>query len=143
MQNDIGIIFNTEVELHLPTSGHYCIEIFQMNNILCQEKFYLEKNLSKKQKEKQILNTYKQFGHSSSSSVSNTGALNSEISKKLSMLYQNVMFVLNMENHHPVSLLVMPKQLPLTEQSLWICTNCSQIFGSCILLTSFQALVMQ
>ena len=28
MQNDIAIIFNTESEILLPTSGHYCIEIF-------------------------------------------------------------------------------------------------------------------
>ena len=55
------------------------------NKDTLQEKFFLEENLSKKQKEKQILKIHKQFGHSSSSSVKkiihNAGALHSELSK--------------------------------------------------------------
>ena len=28
IQNDKAIIFDTEVDLHLSTSGHYCVEIY-------------------------------------------------------------------------------------------------------------------
>ena len=79
MQNNKAIIFDTEVDLHLSTSGHYCVEIYpnasiytNKNKETVQEIFFLEETLSKKQKEKQILKIHKQFRHSSSSSVDNT-----------------------------------------------------------------------
>ena len=92
MQNNKAIIFDTEANLHLSTSGHYCVEIYpnasiytNKNKDTVREIFFLEETLSKKQKEKQILKIHTQLGHSSSSSVKkikhNAGALNSKLSK--------------------------------------------------------------
>ena len=84
------------------------------NKDTVQEIFFLEENLSQKQKEKQILKIHKQFGHSSSPSVkkiiNNAGALHSELSKLLTMLNQNKIIELSIENHHPIQLLVMQKR---------------------------------
>ena len=93
MQNDKAIIFDTEANLHLSTSGHYCVEIYpnasiytNKNKDTVREIFFLEETLSKKQKEKQILKIHTQLGHSSSSSSvkkikHNAAALNSKLSK--------------------------------------------------------------
>ena len=62
MQDDKVKIFNVDVQLHLSTSGHYCMEIlpekydnFDQYNDNFQKVFYLENSLSIKEKEKQVL----------------------------------------------------------------------------------------
>ena len=66
MQNDKAIIFDTEVDLNLPTSQHYYVETYPNVSIYTNkykdtihEIFFLEETLSKKQKEKQILMIHK------------------------------------------------------------------------------------
>ena len=61
MQNNEAIIFDTEVDFHLSTNGHYCVEIYpnasiytNKNQDTVQKIFFLEETLSKKH----IFNSY-------------------------------------------------------------------------------------
>ena len=49
MQNDRAITFDTEVDLHISTSGHYCVEIYPNASI------YTNKNKDKLSRNENII----------------------------------------------------------------------------------------
>ena len=53
--------------------------------------------------------------------------------KLLTMLNQNVIFVLSIENHHPIQLLVMQKRPLLMKQSLWIYMEFTKLSNAVII----------
>ena len=91
LQRDRAVMFNKEVDLHLSTAGHYCIEIScesdsgNGNNDCFEEVLFLERTLTKNERKSQIIKIHKQFGHASESNmkkiIKNAGAMDSQLNK--------------------------------------------------------------